>query len=228
MNPPYRFLFSRPSPHVLPVRHCMAVAILLAACAVRAEQTIEIRRSISTSGPDILLKDLVRSPSDLPQGWADRPVLRSPAPSKSEHYPLTTIAYALQEYPDMKQVTLRGDVNVTVQREGIAIDAPLIEAAIQNYMAGQEDCSNKYFDVEIVRIPPDLRVPKGGVEVHVTGFRILDTAANNFLFDLQIKAKDSTLQLASVQACIRRMQEFWIAREPVGKGTGPRRKRSSK
>ena len=216
MNPPRRHLQRRP-PRVPSARHGLA-AILLFAGAVCAEQTIEIRRTVSTSGPDILLKDLVRSPSDLPQGWANRPVLRSPVPCKPEQYSLSTIAYALQHYPDMKNVTLRGDLNVTVQRDGVAIDASLVEAAIREYVAKQEACSNSSLEVEIVRIPADLRVPNGVVEIQVTGSRILDAAIGNSSFDLRIAAKDSTIQSASVQARIRRLQEFWVTREPLKKG----------
>jgi flagella basal body P-ring formation protein FlgA len=215
---PFRRPLRRRPPRVSTTRHGLAAAILLSAGAVCAEQTIEIRRAISTSGPVILLKDLVRSPSDLPQGWADRPIFRSPVPSKPEQYPLTTIAYALQHYPDMKNVTLRGDLNVTVQRDGIAIDASRVESAIRGYVAEQEECSNKYLEVEIVHIPTDLRVPKGSVEIHVTGSRILDANAGNSSFDLQIQAKDSPVQSTSVLACVRRMQEYWVTREPLEKG----------
>ena len=202
-------------PWVPSARHGLA-AILLFTGAARAEQTIKIRRAVSISGPDILLKDL--SPSDLPQDWANRPVLRSPAPCKAEQYPLSTIAYALQHYPDMRNVTLRGDLNVTVQRDGVAMEASLVEAAIREYLAKQEAHSNSSLEVESVRIPANLCVPNGVVEIQVTGSRILDAAIGNSSFDLQITAKDSTIQAASVQACVRRLQEFWVTRKSLEKG----------
>jgi flagella basal body P-ring formation protein FlgA len=196
----------------------LAAVFLVWAGAARADQTLEVRRAVSASGPDILLKDLVLSPSELPKDWADRAVIRSPAPCQPQQYSLSSIAYALQRYPDMKDVTLRGDLNVTVRRDGVVINAALVEAAIRAYVTEQEACSNRSIEIELVRIPPDLRVPNGGVDIQVTESKILDATAGLSSFDLRITAHDSTTQSASVQGCIRRMREFWVARKPLEKG----------
>lgn len=218
MNSFRRHSQNRPS-RILFARRSLAAAILLvAAGAARAQQTLEIRRAVLASGPTLLLKELVRSPAELPQGWAERPVLSSPLPCKSQRYPLSAIAYALQCYPDMKKVTLRGDLNVTARRDGMALDTVLVEDAVRQYVAKQKALSNASIEVELVRVPLDLRVPLGGVEIQVTDSKILDAALGDSSFELRIAAQDSTLQTASVQARIRPLREFWVARGPLEKG----------
>ncbi len=195
-----------------------AAALLLAACAALAEQTIEIRRTVLPSGPDVLLKDLALIPSALPKEWADRSVLPSPEPCKPQRVPLSTVAYALQNYPDMKNVTLRGDLNVTVQREGAPIDTVLVETAIRRFVAERDAVPDSSLRIDIVRIPSDFRVPLGAIDIDVLRSRLMDNLSGAALFDLQVRAEDSTMLTTTVQACVQPLHEFWVARTRIERG----------
>lgn len=201
------------------IRAILLFTILsLAGATVPGETTLSIRRSVAINGPDILLKELVQNPDSLPAGWADRSVLRSPAPCKPEQVPLTSIAYALQQYPDMDKVVLRGDPNVTVERNGVELKHVRMIDAIRSYIAARESALEDAFDIELIRVPRGFRVPQGEVSVRVLGYKAASDDTGHGTFDLLVTAADASAIPVTVVAKVTRLQETWVAREDLPSG----------
>lgn len=190
----------------------------LAGAAAPGETTLSIRRSVAINGPDVLLKELVQDPDNLPAGWADRSVLRSPAPCKPQLVPLTSIAYALQQYPDMDKIILRGDLNVTVERTGVELEHVRMIDAIRSYVAARESALEDAFDIEMVRVPRDFRVPQGEVSIQVLGYKPSSADTGQGTFDLLVTAADASAMPVTVVAKVTRLQETWVAREDLPGG----------
>lgn len=181
-----------------------------------AEQTLAIRRNVDAGGPDVLLKDLVQTPAALPDGWADRTVVKSPAPGKPYQYSLASIAYALQQYPDMQDVVLRGDVRLTVKREGEMLDIAEIKKAVEAYVHSHQPWKDSNVLIEFNNLPETILVPKGKTEIQVLSSR--ETGRGYHAFTASIRVDGVAEQELPVQALVQPLYEVWVAALPLDRG----------
>lgn len=97
---------------------------------------LNIASDIRVDGNSVVLEDLVANRADLPADWAKRVVCASPArPGASQTCTLVSLATALQQYPDMQAVNLRGLPQVRILRQIRRPDAQQLAAAMEQYMA---------------------------------------------------------------------------------------------
>ena len=181
-----------------------------------AEQTLAIRRTVDAGGPDVLLKDLVLNPAELPDGWADRTVVKSPAPGKPHQYTLASIAYALQQYPDMGSVILRGDVRLTVKRDGAMLDMAEVKKAVESYVHSHAPWKDSNVQIEYNNLPETVLVPKGKTEVQVVDCR--ENGRGYHTFTASIRVDGVAEQELPVQALVQPLREVWVAALPLERG----------
>ncbi len=196
-----------------------AAAALLAPLAGRANTALGIRSQVSVTGPDILLRDLAAAPDSLPPEWATRVVLPAPVPGKPQPYPLTAVAYALQKYPDMADISLRGEMNLTIQREGVPYDPRLIAEALAAHVQADERWQDTRVQVELdPRAGPVLVPREGRVELLVDGFRPDERVPGDFIFDATLLVNGARDRALSLRARVNALQEFWVAARPLDRG----------
>ena len=200
----------------------LAALLSLAGLAVASQgspESLALRNPAVVSGPDILLKELVHSPGDLPEGWGDRVVMKAPPPGKPQQYSITTMAYALQQYPDMGEVALRGEVNITVQRDGVPLDMALVEDAIRAFVEQDESWKDKTVDIECdTPRAPILVANKGRLEVRVENSAPESGSGGFHIFDAALYTDGKLDRTIQVRARVMALQEFWVAAQPLNRG----------
>jgi flagella basal body P-ring formation protein FlgA len=180
-------------------------------------QTLAVMNDIVVSGPDVLLKDLVQQPSTLPEQWGERVVVPAPEPGQSQDYALASIAYALQRYPDMRAVTLRGHLRLSVERPGQAVDVARLEKAVEDFIDEAPDWPNPMSRVEFERVRKKIMVPLGEVEVMVEDYS-LDQDRQTTCFEVSVMVDGLPVCMVPMRARLVAMQEVWVAARPLQRG----------
>ena len=197
----------------------LAGMALLASQARGGSTSLQIRNNIVVDKPAILLADLVASPTDLPEGWGERAVLQSPAPGKPSSFPLVTVAYALQKYPDMSSVSLRGEPSITVQRTGIPLDPMDVTRAIETFFKTDEDWKDCPVQItcdplrEKIAVPPNTKT-----RLDVRRYTEEADSAGYYTFDMDLYADGVLERTLSARAHVTRLKEFWVAATPLMRG----------
>ena len=194
----------------------LGTAIAFIPALLTAEQTLAIRRTVEASGPDVLLKDLVLNPTELPEDWPDRVVVKAPSPGRPYQYSLASIAYALQQYPDMQSVILRGDVRLTIKREGADLDMAEVKKAVESYVHSHAPWKGSDVLIEFNSLPETVLVPKGKTEVEVIDAR--ENGRGYHTFTASIRVDGIAEQELPVQALVQPLHEVWVAAIPLERG----------
>lgn len=196
----------------------MAALALLSAGAIAAETILNVAPVLHVRGPDILLRDLTAAQDDLPPEWRQRSVLPAPEPGKFKDVPLATIAYALQQYPDMHHVVLRGTSQTRVRRTESSMDGEPIALAIRNYIQKTDPWQDA--KIEINCEPPArlLRLPEGKTSIKIKGFREDIRAPYQYLFDVAVEIDGMEARNIQVPATILPMREVWVAARNLAAG----------
>jgi flagella basal body P-ring formation protein FlgA len=195
-----------------------AALAALAAAALASETVLNIAPASDVRGPNVLLRDLVAVQDDLPGDWRQRPVLPAPEPGKSRDIPLASIAYALQQYPDMHHVVLRGTSQTRVRRTESALDGEPIALEVQRHI--RETPPWKDTPVEVSCEPPArlTRLPEGRPVIRVQGYREDIRAPHQYLFDVAIEVDGAVVRTVQVPARILPVREVWVAARTLAPG----------
>lgn len=201
-----------------------SLTLLLAAAALLAPPrlgatVLNISPVSDVRGSDVLLRDIVAVHDDLPGEWQKRPVLPAPEPGKSRNIPLSAIAYALQQYPDMHQVVLRGASQTRVRRTETALGGDAIAIEVKRYIEESSPWKDEQVDASITPPARQLRLPEGHASVRVKGFRDDPRAAYQYIFDVVIEVDGVPARSLEAQARILPVREVWVAARPLTPGT---------
>jgi len=180
-------------------------------------QTIELKPRQTISGPEILLGDIVMDAANLPEGWAGRTVMKAPVASVPAHYSLSTIARALQKYPDMHDVVLRGRPSVTLLREGAPLPPARITEAVEQFVRTCDQWKDVPVDVRLGNTGPTLRVSPGKLGVKVTDYIPRDTL-DNYTFRVAASVDGVAEHSFSVDAKVVPMRKVWVTVRPLSRG----------
>ncbi|MFH0881290.1 MAG: flagellar basal body P-ring formation chaperone FlgA [Lentisphaerota bacterium] len=196
------------------------LGFLLAAGAALADtDSLAIRKTALVAGPDILLRDLVSSPSDLPEGWGDRAVLKSPMPGKPQQISITTLAYALQKYPDMSEVSLRGEMNISIQRDGLPIDFKIIVEAVTAFIEQDDQWANAKVQIGCDPLKDPILSPLGSqIEIRARQVSEDPGTSDYYNFDLDVLVDGLLDRTITVRAKVIKLEEFWVAAQPISRG----------
>lgn len=203
-------------------RFAMTCAVL-AACAAApgpagAERVLNIAASAEVRGARVRLGDIVCDARGLPEGWEAREVLDAPAPGSRRNYPLTAIAYALQRYPDMSDVVLRGGLDMQVRRAYVQIDPEMLVKAVESFVANSAPWQGREVEIRCVQPQKPAPAPAGSFEFAVTGFRERPGKPYGYEFDVQVLVDGAAERVVPVQAEIVPVMDLWVAARPLPQG----------
>jgi len=178
---------------------------------------LELSPFQQVSGPEVMLKDIVKDPSSLPDTWRDRPVMKAPANDTPVEYGISAVASALQKYPDMQEVTLRGQVKMSVTRAGQALPLDQIEKAIQKYVSQNDTWRNQKVEIRCDPVNEKLSLSGNEPDFEVTSSKSLKKG-NKHSFMLTVSEDGTEKQNLSVTASVTPMIEAWVAKRMITRG----------
>ncbi len=179
---------------------------------------LNIKSQVEAPGTQVLLRDLVEDAANLPPGWADRVVMAAPETLEPQPYDLTTIAYALQKYPDMEDIVLRGQLDLTIARQGRMVEPDELTAAVEAYVAAKELSLDRQFKIEYTRLPKRFAVPRGDLQVRVVSEQPAGADADDQAFNLEILVNGQVCKQLAITATVRLLEEVWVATRPIDAG----------
>jgi flagella basal body P-ring formation protein FlgA len=198
-------------------RRAGGVWLLMAAAAFGGSSTLELIESPVVDGPSIRLRELVRNPAELPAGWADRVVVESPAPGKAAEVTLPYLARALQKYPDMQDVVLRGQVQMTVKRTGSTISQERVLDKVRAYVLAHPRWKEAGAQVTCDPIASDVALSGSDADLAVASFATTGQP-HRYVFHLSSPSGTETNALIPVHATVVPLQKVWVARKALPRG----------
>lgn len=195
----------------------VTVAILFLLVLPVLAQTLEVRSNQTLQGSHILLRDIVKDPLSLPRGWAERDVLKAPSPGTAAEYSISSIAYALQKYPDMIDVVLRGNMKLTMKRTSMVLPSAKITKAVTRFVENHKKWAGTKFEVRCEPLDTSISVSTDKAEAKVKGF-IQQKQANRFRFDVEILVDGAVEQTVPVYGKVVPVREVWVARRTLNRG----------
>ncbi|MDF7800940.1 flagellar basal body P-ring formation chaperone FlgA [Pontiellaceae bacterium B1224] len=133
-----------------------------------AATTLHLKNSIEVSCKDVLLGDLVVDSKLIPLEWTTRRVMASPPAGEVTYYSLTTVAQGLARFEDMTSVTLSGEPVLTISRSDRKVEKDEFYKPLRAYLGSHEPWKNNDFDVDVLNIPRNVRVPAGKTTYKIT------------------------------------------------------------
>ncbi len=179
------------------------------------EYTVNVKPVINISASKILFSDLVFDASQFPKDWAKREVLKSPATVESVSIPLITIAYALQQYPDMKNIVLRGASEVLVSRSGRLISQEELERIIRDYVENNLPWRGEKIRIDNLHINKNMVVPEGSSSLSVIRVEPLKNNASGWCFIIGYGAGNEIEGTFKASANVVVLDEVWAAARPL-------------
>lgn len=180
---------------------------------------INIAGNAEVRGDKVLLGEIAIGGAALPHEWRERAVAQAPDPGKSREYPIAIIAYALQQYPDMNNVVLRGTVNTRVRRAEMSLDPETVKEAVHAFVSmherwGEEQNKRIFYDY----IPTVSRLPAGQAQAVVRGFQEKPAKTDEFEFHVEILVNGVVERTLAIGAAVIPEREVWVASKTLPKG----------
>ncbi len=195
------------------------LAVSLLCGEVRGEvQVLGIRPRVEANGPQILLADVAQNAEELPEEWRKRVVMEAPAPGKRRTYTLTSLAYALQQYPDMHSTSLRGPLQLEVRRQGRLLGEKKVKDALSAYVRSAAPWQGKEVLVELETWSDMPVVSETNVAVRVTG-HTEERGRKATQFDVVVETPGVDPRTCAVYANVEIMEEVWTAATFLDRGT---------
>ncbi len=135
-------------------------------------QVLELEARATASGSRVLLQDIVRNGSSLPDGWGGREVADAPQSREVMMLALSDVASALNNYDDMRHVVLRGRQVIQVAARQRPVDVLEFQKAIDTYVRGNDALVNRRFQIDEEALGSPT-VPDGAFSINVTAIREL-------------------------------------------------------
>lgn len=190
---------------------------LLLVQASKADQILDLRSQSQVATPFVLLKDIVSAPETMPATWAEREVMQAPEPGQSTDIPITQIAFALQKYPDMNTVTLRGQMQMTVERNIQSLSADETISLIKAFIEGSDNFEPlNTLDVKIdesIKQPATIDTGK----CKITDCRELEDKFH-YSFTLSYPVSSTKNETISIAATVKPLRKAWVARHALQRG----------
>ncbi len=173
-------------------------------------QTLMVKSSIVSAGNEVVLRELLQDLTGIPEAWLDRKVFDAPPDNEPVVYPLTSVAYALQQYPDMKAASVSGSIKITITRSQRRVMPQELTRAIEHYL-GVEPGQQADFKLEFAPLQRNIWIPRGETAFQVSPSR---TAKNYNQFDtylVDISVNNASVCSVPVRAKKYQLQQVWVA-----------------
>ncbi len=204
-------------------RVLFSVCTALAAWNARAETrgpplVLHVAESPVVRGAQVSLRDVVRDAAALPSGWAERRLFEAPAPGEVREITLSGLAYALQKYVDMHAVTLRGPVQISIQRAAEPVlSREKLAALLVEYTRAYAPWAGASPRIECDPIPASLAAVKEG-----TSLRVLSLAPeggpNRYVFQVVVAPDGPEPVTVPVRATVIPSGRVWVTRRTIPRG----------
>ena len=150
----------------------------------------------------VRLRDLVSDDHALPLGWGERVVLRAPEPGRAEQYSISAIAYELQQYPDMKDVTLRGTLNTTVRRAVMSVASEQIVQAIEQHVQTHAPWRDSAVQVVCDGLNRVDRLPAGELALGIVATERSAAAPDQYTFKVGFQVDGALVRTLPVAVAV--------------------------
>ena len=178
-------------------------------------QVLELEPRAMVSGARILLQDLVRAGTSLPDGWGTRSIADAPAPRETKALSLTEVAQTMNAYDDMQNVVLRGRPVIQVSAKHQAVNLDRLQQAVDDYVQRHDEWKGRRF--EVVQGDVDMpQVPEGRQDLVVIQIAPVSEAGKT-LADVRVVVDGQTYG-KGVQVGLTEMHPFWSATRPLARG----------
>lgn len=138
----------------------LATLGLLLDCSL-AETVLYLKNTTEVSSKDVLLGDLLVNSESVPVAWTKRRVLAAPASGEVSYQTLTSIAYGLGRFEDMKTVTLSGEPVIAISRRDRRMEKDEFNEPLISYLENTDPWKGNDLDVDVLSIPRNTRIPSG-------------------------------------------------------------------
>ena len=201
-------------------QYTLCLLILSLAISASAGNVLNIRRSITVIDAAVFLKDIVAPKTPLPENWGSRKVLTAPAPGESIDIPLTDVGYALQQYKDMSDISLRGDLVISVQRDGIPIKLDEFEDAIRNFIQGHPEWEGCTVQIDCEYPRDSILAPlKGTYDIQIDDYKLESKSKDFYTFICSLFINDEYERTFEMKAVVLSLKPFLVAAENLDRGT---------
>ena len=196
---------------------CVLAALALTVPVALRAQTVELRSNDSVQGAMVLLRDIARSPYSLPEEWLDREIVRAPQPGEPIRISMLAIASALNRYPDMRDVVLRGEAQIALARTGTPLATEMLHEAIRAYAYEQPQWQETELHIEYESKPVEVALSNGDPEIRVLSMTPEDRP-NRYRFVTEVSVPGASARTVSVSARVEPMQQVWVAARSMSRG----------
>jgi flagella basal body P-ring formation protein FlgA len=206
-----------PSPEAYYLLLLITAAFFSLTAACRAERVLDLSAKSVVNNENVLLKDIVSAPDSMPADWAHRLVIAAPAPGETSEIPLSQLAFALQKYPDMNEVLLRGQINLRIERTINTLSTQQIAKLIKDYIAGSGEFENAE-DMSVAVIPPDKPIMVQDPDnCRIKEHAISTETPFEYTFTVSTNHEDGGSP-TSITAIIKPMRKVLVARHELKRG----------
>jgi len=191
--------------------------ILLTAGHQSFAQTLILKSSVVAAGSQVKLREMLMDTTGIPEAWLDRVVFDAPTDSETETHPITSIAYALQQYPDMKSASLNGSISIRISRAQRKILAAEVRNAVKKYI-DDKAVDNKKYSLEFAPLRRGIWVPRGEISFDVTPSRMAKSMRqyNSYVVEVFIDANSVCTIPVRVKKYL--LEQVWVADRALDQG----------
>jgi flagella basal body P-ring formation protein FlgA len=181
-----------------------------------ATAVIAVRATCDVGGGDVTLSDIAAQPSFLPEAWRQRAIMPAPPAGKGRDYSLVAFASALQQYPDMQDVTLRGGMTIHVRRASMLVDPRRIEETVKAYVAANLTEADEALHVACVMPAFPIVVAKG--ELTLTVLRYQATQDQRAVCEVALSVDGQLERVLPIPTDLHPMRRVWVATRKLLRG----------
>lgn len=197
-------------------RFALPVLWLLAAAPGVGAQVLEIEPRAVVSGARVLLQDLVRAGTALPEGWGARSVADAPMASETKALALTEVAQMMNGYDDMRNVVLRGKPIIQVSVTHRSVDLERVQKAVDGYVQKHDEWKGRHFEVSPA--PLELpHVPNGKLAVEVVALRE-EPESDQIVADIRVVVDGNLYDEGPWSVDLIELLPYWAATRPLARG----------
>jgi flagella basal body P-ring formation protein FlgA len=180
-------------------------------------QTLMLKSDVTAAGSNVLLGEMLMDTAGIPDTWLERTVFEAPSDNDPVVYPITSVAYALQQYSDMKTASVSGSIHITITRSQRRIMPQELRRAIEEYVAIHESPTGRY-KLEFAPLRRNVWVPRGEATFAVSPSR---TARNNRQYStyiVDVRVDDEPVCTIPVRAKTYEIEPVWVAARALDNG----------
>ena len=197
-------------------RFALPVLLLLATAPGIGAQVLEIEPRAIVSGARVLLQDLVRAGTSLPEGWGARIVADAPSLLETKALSLTEVAQMMSGYDDMRHVVLRGKPVIQVSVQHRTLDMERVQQAVDRYVQSHAEWAGRRFEVapDPLNLP---RVPNGKLDVEVVALHE-GSGSEPLAADLRVVVDGQPYEAGPLSVNLIEQRAYWAATRPLARG----------